>query len=176
MAWIPDSYSLFIYISTARPANHFAIHIYAFAKFYIKKKKISKEFSVYHSYHAYTWQVISFNSFALRKAKIVYNFGLSECNRVRRYMCLFALTSWPDQRCKMGIQFILPVYILYYKVYNLSCSQVGHDLIDCVKSSPKQIKITASICKHILCDDGSTSCSGTDASMQWTWSIRLCPT
>ena len=35
-----------------------------------------------------------------------------------------------------------------------------------VKSSPEQIKITASICKHILCDDGSASYSGIDASMQ----------
>ena len=40
------------------------------------------------------------------------------------------------------------------------------DLIDRVKSSPEQIKITASICKHILCDDGSAACSGKDASMQ----------
>ena len=43
---------------------------------------------------------------------------------------------------------------------------MGHDLIDRVRSSPKQIEITASICKHILCDDGSASCSGIDASMQ----------
>ena len=43
---------------------------------------------------------------------------------------------------------------------------MGHDLIDDVKSSPEKIKITASICKHILCDDGSASCSGIDASMQ----------
>ena len=48
----------------------------------------------------------------------------------------------------------------------LSCSQVGHDLIDRVKSSHEQIKITASICKHILCVDGSAGCSGIDASMQ----------
>ena len=79
-----------------------------------------------------------------------------------------------DQRCKTRIRFIL--HILYYKVYNSSCSQVGHDLIDRVKSSPKQIKFTASICKHILCDDGSAACSGIDASMQRTWSIRSCPT
>ena len=52
----------------------------------------------------------------------------------------------------MRIWFIL--YILYHKVYNSSCSQVGHDLIDRVKPSPEQIKITASICKHILRDDG----------------------
>ena len=63
----------------------------------------------------------------------------------------------------MCIRFIL--YILYYKVYNLSCCQVGHDLTDRVKSSPEQIKITASVCKHILCDDGSASYSGIDASM-----------
>ena len=69
-----------------------------------------------------------------------------------------------DQRCKTRIRFIL--YILYYKVYNSSCSQVGHDLIGRVISSPEQIKITASIFKHILCDDGSASCSGQDASMQ----------
>ena len=29
-------------------------------------------------------QILSFNSIALRKAKIAYNFGLSECNRVKR--------------------------------------------------------------------------------------------
>ena len=68
------------------------------------------------------------------------------------------------QRCKTRIWYIL--YILYNKVYNSSCSQVGHDLIDSVKTSPQQIKITASICKHILCDDGSDSCSGIDTSMQ----------
>ena len=38
-----------------------------------------------------------------------------------------------------GARFIPP--ILYYKVYNSSCSQVEHDLIDRVKSSPEQIKI-----------------------------------
>ena len=69
-----------------------------------------------------------------------------------------------NQRCKTRIRFNL--YILYYKVYNSSCNQVGHDLIDRVESSSKQIKITASICKHILCDDGSASCSGIDVSMQ----------
>ena len=68
------------------------------------------------------------------------------------------------QRCKMRFRFIL--YILYYKVYNSSCSQVGHDLIDCVKSSPEQIKITVSIYKYILCDDGRGACSGIDAMMQ----------
>ena len=57
-------------------------------------------------------------------------------------------------------------YILYNKVYNSSCSQVGHDLTDRVKSSPEQIKITASIYKRILCDDRSAACSGIDASMQ----------
>ena len=64
----------------------------------------------------------------------------------------------------MSILFIL--YILYYKVYNSSCCQVEHNLIDCVKSLPAQIKITASIYKHILCDNGSAACSGIDASMQ----------
>ena len=29
-----------------------------------------------------------FNPVALRKAKIVYNFGLSECNRVMKRICL----------------------------------------------------------------------------------------
>ena len=29
----------------------------------------------------------SFNPTALRKAKIVYNFGLSECNRVKEWLC-----------------------------------------------------------------------------------------
>ena len=66
-----------------------------------------------------------------------------------------------NQRCKTCIRFIL--YILYYKVSNSSCSQVGQDLIDRLKSSPELIKITASIYKHILCDDGSAACSGIDA-------------
>ena len=39
----------------------------------------------------------------------------------------------------MRIRYIL--YILYFKVYNSSCSQVGHDLIDRVRSLPEQIKI-----------------------------------
>ena len=44
-----------------------------------------------------------------------------------------------NQRCKTRIRFNL--YILYYKVYNSSCSQVGHDLIDRVESSSKQKKL-----------------------------------
>ena len=74
------------------------------------------------------------------------------------------LQSYSPQRCKARIRFIL--YILYYKVFCSSCCQIGHDLIDPVKSSPEEIKTTASICKCILCDDGSAACSGTDASMQ----------
>ena len=35
----------------------------------------------------------SFNSVALRKAKIVYNFGLSECNRVKAGLTLFPSQS-----------------------------------------------------------------------------------
>ena len=54
-------------------------------------------------------------------------------------------------------------YIFYNKVYSSSCSQ-GQDLIDRVKSLPKQMKITASICKHILCDNDRAPCSGKDAS------------
>ena len=54
-----------------------------------------------------------------------------------------------------------PLCILYS-----SCSQVGHNMIDRVKSLPEQIKSTASIYKHILCDNGSAACSGIDASMQ----------
>ena len=30
------------------------------------------------------WKLPSINPIALRKAKIVYNFGLSECNRVKK--------------------------------------------------------------------------------------------
>ena len=71
---------------------------------------------------------------------------------------------YANQRCKTGIRFIL--YILYIKVYNSSFSQVGQDLIDRVKTSPEQIKITASVCKHILCDDGSAAFSGKDTSLQ----------
>ena len=69
-----------------------------------------------------------------------------------------------NQRCQTCIRVIL--YILYYKVYNSSCNQVGHDLIDHVQSLPEPIKVTASRCNNILCDDGSASCSGIDTSMQ----------
>ena len=59
----------------------------------------------------------------------------------------------------MRIQVIPYTGILYYKVYNSSCSQVRQDLIDRLQSLPEQIKVTAYICKHILCDDGSASSS-----------------
>ena len=81
----------------------------------------------------------------------------------------FNLTTLLQGRLKGATRVFGSSYIhciLYYKVYNSSCSQVGHDLIDRVNFSPEQIKITASICKHILCDDGSASRSGKDASMQ----------
>ena len=48
----------------------------------------------------------------------------------------------------------------------MSCNQVGHDLIGHVQSMPNQIKVTASICKHFLCDNGTASCSGRDVLMQ----------
>ena len=35
-------------------------------------------------YHQNVISQCMFNSIALRKAKIVYNFGLSECNRVNK--------------------------------------------------------------------------------------------
>ena len=57
-------------------------------------------------------------------------------------------------------------YILYFKVYNLSCNQLGHDLVGCVQSLPNRIKVTASICKLVLCDNGTASCSGIDVLMQ----------
>ena len=37
---------------------------------------------------------IRFNSVALRKAKIVYNFGFSECNRVNKFLTKHASKSW----------------------------------------------------------------------------------
>ena len=48
--------------------------------------------------------------------------------------------------------------ILYRKVYNSSCNQVGHDLIDRLQSLPKHINVVATICTHILRDEGSASC------------------
>ena len=45
------------------------------------------------------------------------------------------------QRCQTRI-WIIP-YILYYKVYNSNCSLVGHNLIDHINSSPKQIKFAS---------------------------------
>ena len=55
----------------------------------------------------------------------------------------------------------------YIHVFYITRLQSGrHDLIDRVKSSPEQMKITASIYKHILCDDGSAACPGIDVSMQ----------
>ena len=68
---------------------------------------------------------------------------------------------WFIQRCQTRIR-VIP-YSPYYKVYNSSCSQVGYDLIDHVQSLPEPIKATVSICKHILCDNESASCSGIDA-------------
>ena len=40
-----------------------------------------------------------FNPIALRKAKILYNFGLSECSSVKHVFC---------QTSKMNIQTLLP--------------------------------------------------------------------
>ena len=68
------------------------------------------------------------------------------------------------QRCQTRNR-VIP-YILHYKVYNSSCHQVGHNLIDRVQYFPEQIKATASVGKHILWDDGSALCSGVDALMQ----------
>ena len=39
-------------------------------------------------------------------------------------------------------------------------------MIDHVQAVPEPIKVAASICKHILHDDESASCSGINASMQ----------
>ena len=39
------------------------------------------------------FQMFKFNPIALRKAKIVYNFGLSECNRVKRFILIFPCGS-----------------------------------------------------------------------------------
>ena len=59
------------------------------------------------------------------------------------------------------------VHIFYITRYtNLSCNQVGQDLIGRVQSLPNRIKVTASICKHVLCDNGTSSCSGVDVLMQ----------
>ena len=95
-------------------------------------------------------------------------------SKEQNYLDLHYLLFPQIQRCQTCIP-VIP-YILYYKVYNSSCIQVGHNLIDNVQSLPEQIIVMATICKHILCDEVSASCSGIDASMQWPWSIRFCPT
>ena len=38
-------------------------------------------------------QLLPFNPIALRKAQIVYNFGLSECNRVKCIMLIYCVTA-----------------------------------------------------------------------------------
>ena len=49
-----------------------------------------------HSYNLlYRYSSNFFNTFALRKAKIVFNFGLSECNRVKQ-----ARKGWAKSVCK----------------------------------------------------------------------------
>ena len=40
-------------------------------------------FEVRHSAVSEKKKILNFNPIALRKAKTVYNFGLSECNRVK---------------------------------------------------------------------------------------------
>ena len=60
-------------------------------------------------------QVLTSNPFALRKAKIVYNFGLSECHRVKRKtivlskdikIILFAIFSYFFKLSKVGISIL----------------------------------------------------------------------
>ena len=75
-------------------------------------------------------------------------------------MLYISLSTLSLRRCKTR------EYNLYYKVYNLSCNQVGNDMIGRVQSLPNQIKVTASICNHILCDNGTASCSGIDVLRQ----------
>ena len=41
--------------------------------------------------------------------------------------------------------------------------QVRHDMLDRLQSLSDQIKVTATIYKHISCDEESASCSGIDA-------------
>ena len=59
------------------------------------------------------WTVFQFNPFALRKAKIVYNFGLFECKRVKfacqlllsRTICISKLIFW-DQKIYFEISVV----------------------------------------------------------------------
>ena len=48
-----------------------------------------------------------FNPFALRKAKIVYNFGLSECNRSKAGKDLLCLQLMLDEACFFILYFFL---------------------------------------------------------------------
>ena len=55
---------------------------------------------------------ISINPVALRKAKIVYNFGLSESNRVKMYTVAFS------SMCNEGLQhvFFTEMYRNYFRI------------------------------------------------------------
>ena len=55
-----------------------------------------------------------FNPFTLRKAKIVYNFGLSECNRVKRYSIGLINSD------------IIPLFILHFFVFGFGHIKLGH--------------------------------------------------
>ena len=57
-----------------------------------------------------------------------------------------------------------PIYSTLQGI-NWSYNQVGHNLIDRLQSFPEQIKVTATICKHILHDEGSASCSGEETML-----------
>ena len=52
--------------------------------------------NICHKVSFLTAQTVLFNPVALRKAKIVYNFGLSECNRVNNHILNYSLytCSW----------------------------------------------------------------------------------
>ena len=96
------------------------------------------------------------------------NFGISLSVMSQKYLKTFRspdlsgpLGIATEQRCQTRNR-----VSIYYKVYNLSCNQVGHDLIGRVLSLPNQMEITASICKHVLCDNGTASCSSIDVLMQ----------
>ena len=59
------------------------------------------------------------NPIALRNTKIVYNFGLSECNRVQLISFKSQLQLRRKAKMKMAELLPLKVYVSYYRIFQL---------------------------------------------------------
>ena len=63
--------------------------------------------------------MVMFNPFALRKSKIVYNFGLSECNRVKVNVYNLGLSE-----CNFGLSECNRVKVNVYNFGLSECNRV----------------------------------------------------